>query len=68
VGEFVKTQATDLSVGNLAIAGDDFRRSLRAANKSPKTVKTYMEAVWELDVYLGTQGMPAQSLPSAANT
>jgi hypothetical protein len=33
----VKTQATDLSVGNLAILGDDFRRSLRAANKSPKT-------------------------------
>jgi hypothetical protein len=41
----VKTQATDLSVGDLAILSDDFRRSLWAANKSPKTVKMYMEAV-----------------------
>lgn len=54
----MKTQATAVSVGNLGILGDDYRRSLRAANKSPKTVKTYMEAVNGLDAYLGRQGMP----------
>jgi site-specific recombinase XerD len=35
-----------------------FQRSLLAQNKSPKTVKSYMEAVRLLDRYLNQQGMP----------
>ena len=35
-----------------------FQRSLVAQNKSPKTVKAYMEAVRLLDRYLAQQGMP----------
>jgi site-specific recombinase XerD len=46
------------SVGDLAILADDFRRSLRSANKSPKTEKTYLEAVEGLDRFLASKGMP----------
>ena len=56
----MKTQATDLSVEDFAILTDDFRRSLRAANKSPKTVKTYMEVVngWMLTNHSFVQQEP----------
>jgi hypothetical protein len=42
-----------------------FQRSLVAQNKSPKTVKAYMEAVRLLDRYLTHQGMPNQVAPFA---
>jgi site-specific recombinase XerC len=35
-----------------------FERSLRAANKSPRTVQTYLEAVDQLCSFLTAQGMP----------
>ena len=56
----MKTQATDLSVEDFAILTDDFRRSLRAANKSPKTVKTSIEAVngWMLTIHSFVQQEP----------
>jgi hypothetical protein len=34
-------------------------RSLRAENKSPRTVETYGDACRGLAEYLGTQGMPS---------
>jgi site-specific recombinase XerD len=38
--------------------GERFARSLRAGNKSEKTVETYMAAIQQLDAYLEAQGMP----------
>ncbi len=35
-----------------------FARSLRAANKSPNTIKAYLDAVARLDAFLEAQGMP----------
>jgi site-specific recombinase XerD len=35
-----------------------FARSLRAANKSPNTIKAYLDAVGRLDAFLEVQGMP----------
>jgi site-specific recombinase XerD len=35
-----------------------FRRYLRAKNRAPKTVETYVQAVERLDDFLATQGMP----------
>ena len=37
-----------------------FRLSLEAQNKSPKTVKSYLEAVGLLADYLTRQGMPQE--------
>jgi site-specific recombinase XerD len=37
-----------------------FARSLRASNKSPKTLVTYLEAVDGLAAFLTAQGMPAE--------
>src|SRR5438046_470796 len=37
-----------------------FARSLRAGNKSPKTVVTYLEAVNGLAAFLAETGMPAE--------
>jgi site-specific recombinase XerD len=41
-----------------------FERSLRAANKSPRTVETYLDALDQLSAFLGRRGMPtaAQSV------
>ncbi len=38
--------------------GTLFARHLRAVNKSLNTVKSYMEAVTQLDAYLAEHGMP----------
>jgi site-specific recombinase XerD len=46
------------SVDDLRILRPDFERSLRAANKSPKTVKIYGEAVASLGGFLLAAGMP----------
>jgi len=35
-----------------------FERSLRAANKSPKTVETYLDSVTQFERFLTTRGMP----------
>jgi site-specific recombinase XerD len=44
--------------GDLAANATSFARHLRAANKSPNTLRSYMEAVSQLDAYLGMHGMP----------
>ena len=38
--------------------GTSFARHLRAGNKSPNTIKSYLEAVTQLDAYLAEHGMP----------
>src|SRR5690606_16112839 len=43
------------SLGNLT---ESFRRSLLAQNKSPKTIKTYLDALRLLGEHLERQGMP----------
>jgi site-specific recombinase XerD len=54
---FMQTVDTTQSV-TLGILAEDWQRSLTAANMSPKTVKTYMEAVTGLDRFLASKGMP----------
>ncbi len=49
------------SVGDLWALVSDFERSLRAANKSPKTVKIYGEAARGLASFLATNGMPTDA-------
>lgn len=39
-------------------AGDSYRRHLRAGNKSPNTIKTYLVALADFNRYLKAQGMP----------
>ena len=39
---------------------ESFRRTLLAENKSPKTIKTYCEAVNQLRQFLAAQGMPGE--------
>jgi site-specific recombinase XerD len=46
------------SVGDLATLIPSFERSLRAANKSPKTIQVYSEAANQLLVFLRQSGMP----------
>jgi len=57
---FVQTVDTTQSV-TLEILAEDCQRSLTAKNMSPKTIKTYMEAVTGLDRFLASKGMPALS-------
>ncbi len=52
------TQNTATSVGDLATLLPSFERSLRAANKSHKTVKAYGEAARQLVAFLRDRGMP----------
>ena len=47
-----------VSVGDLTTLVPSFERSLRAANKSPKTVKGYGEAARQLLTFLSERGMP----------
>lgn len=51
---------TTESVGDLATLIPSFERSLRAANKSPKTIATYGEAANQLLAFLRESGMPTQ--------
>ena len=44
--------------GDLAANATSFARHLRAVNKSPNTLRSYMEAVAQLDAYLAEHGMP----------
>lgn len=49
----IAVQQSDLST-----LAESWRLSLRAANRSPKTIKVYLEALRFLDRYLRQQGMP----------
>jgi len=51
-------QRTVLVSTTLPALVSSFRRSLEAANKSPKTVKTYTEAVGLFIAFLKSEGMP----------
>ena len=51
---------TTASVGDLAALIPSFERSLRAANKSPKTIQVYGEAAAQLLDFLSQAGMPTQ--------
>lgn len=43
---------------DLVLLRDSWRLSLRAANKAPRTIRTYLGAADELIAYLNAQGMP----------
>ena len=49
---------TAASVGDLAGLIPSFERSLRAANKAPKTIDTYGEASRQLVAFLAARGLP----------
>lgn len=51
---------TAQSVGDLATLIPSFERSLRAANKSPKTIQVYGEAARQLLGFLQQNGMPTE--------
>jgi site-specific recombinase XerD len=53
-------RVTAESVGDLATLIPSFERSLRASNKSPKTISTYGEAANQLLAFLRESGMPTQ--------
>lgn len=46
------------AAGDIAANATSFARHLRAANKSPMTIKSYMEAVRQFDDFLADRGMP----------
>lgn len=46
--------------GRIRVLGESFRVSLKAGNKSPRTVRTYLEAVDQLAGYLERSGMPTE--------
>jgi site-specific recombinase XerD len=48
------------SVGDIEVLVASFTRYLRAANRSPKTIRTYAEAVEGLARFLTDHGMPRQ--------
>jgi site-specific recombinase XerD len=49
---------TSTDVGELTTYHRSFQRSLRAANKSPRTVETYLDALDQLCGFLAERGMP----------
>lgn len=59
--ERMATADMNISVGDLPELVSDFERSLRAANKSPKTVKIYGEAARSLAEYLASNQMPTDA-------
>jgi site-specific recombinase XerD len=46
------------TAGDLAFHARGFELSLAAANKRPNTIKSYLEAVTQLDAFLAAKGMP----------
>jgi site-specific recombinase XerD len=44
--------------GDVALLGESFRRHLLAANKAPRTIQTYLDAVRLLGAFLSAKGMP----------
>ena len=54
------TTPTATSVGDLRTLIPDFERSLRAANKSPKTVHVYGDAARRLGTFLVRRDMPTE--------
>jgi site-specific recombinase XerD len=50
--------AESTAAPDIAANATSFARSLRAANKSPNTIKAYLDAVARLDAFLEARGMP----------
>ncbi len=50
--------AAQFTAGNLAFHARGFELSLGSANKRPNTIKSYLEAVTQLDAFLAAKGMP----------
>jgi site-specific recombinase XerD len=50
--------ADDTASGDIATNAASFSRSLRAGNRSAMTIKSYLEAVRQLDALLADRGMP----------
>lgn len=59
--DMATTTDTQMSVGDLRLLIPDFERSLRAGNKSPKTVKIYREAARGLVDFMLANGMPTDA-------
>src|SRR5262245_19816242 len=55
------TAVTAASVGDLATLIPPFERSLRAANKAPRTIGTYGAAARQLVDFLVGAGMPTEA-------
>ena len=53
-------QVTDATIGHLDDLIPSFERSLRAANKAPRTRQGYAEAARRLNVFLQANGMPTE--------
>lgn len=53
-------QVTDATIGQLADLIPSWERSLRAANKAPRTRQGYAEAARRLNAFLEANGMPTQ--------
>lgn len=51
--------AESTPAGDIPANARSFARHLRAANKSPNTIKAYLDAVNRLDAFLEAQGMPS---------
>jgi site-specific recombinase XerD len=49
---------TVASVADIATLAPSFERHLRAGNRSPRTIRTYAEAISQLDAFLLRAGMP----------
>jgi hypothetical protein len=47
-------------VGDIHPCIDSFRQHLRAANVSPRTIETYLEAATQLAAFHTAHGMPTQ--------
>jgi site-specific recombinase XerD len=53
-------QTTAETIGDLATLVPDFDRHLKAENKSPKTIKSYVDAAKQFTAFLSQKGMPTQ--------
>ena len=56
----VNPQVTDATIGHLADLIPSWERSLRAANKAPRTRQGYAEAARRLNAFLEANGMPTE--------
>jgi site-specific recombinase XerD len=56
------TTVTAQSVGDLRVLIPDFERSLRAANKAPKTIEAYGDAARGFVAFSLAQGMPTEAV------
>ncbi|HEX3426066.1 MAG TPA: phage integrase N-terminal SAM-like domain-containing protein, partial [Acidimicrobiales bacterium] len=60
-GESQSEGSTPTTVGDLAVLVPSWARSLRATNRSPKTLTTYLGAANQLIAFLVASGMPTEA-------